>query len=98
MVFKPIKCILRPTVLFTNKVKWAFSATLVYIALFFYDVNITILPLDRPISAEFTKGFSMKELYLFKITIIILKNYSTNTRSVSTNDQMNSKTNHLINN
>ena len=26
----------------------------------FYDVNLTISPLDRPITAEFTKGFSMK--------------------------------------
>ena len=23
----------------------------------FYDVNLTIWPLDRPITAEFTKGF-----------------------------------------
>ena len=26
----------------------------------FDDVNLTISPLDRPIPAEFTKGFSMK--------------------------------------
>ena len=26
----------------------------------FYDVNLTISPLDRSITAEFAKGFSMK--------------------------------------
>ena len=39
----------------------------------FYDVNLTILPLDRPITAEFI-----------------------NNSFVSTNDQLNSKPNHLI--
>ena len=43
----------------------------------FYDVNLTILPLDRPITAEFTKGFSMKMsliniLCLQTIQIIIM--------------------------
>ena len=27
------------------------------VTLYFYDVNITISPLDRPITAKFTKGF-----------------------------------------
>ena len=47
---------LRPTALFTNKAKQAFLITFCYIVLF-YDVNLTISPLDRPIKAEFTKGF-----------------------------------------
>ena len=38
------KCILKPTALFTNKAKRAMC----YIV-FFYDVNLTISPLDRPI-------------------------------------------------
>ena len=33
---------------------------LLHCILLFYDVNLTISPLDRPITAEFTKGFSMK--------------------------------------
>ena len=53
MIWRPIKCILRATALFTNKAKWAFFITLYC----FYDVNMTISPLDRPITAEFTKGF-----------------------------------------
>ena len=39
--------------------------------------------MDRPITAAYN---------------IFFTNYSTNNRSVSTNDQLNSKTNHLINN
>ena len=44
--------------LFTNKAKQAFLITLCYTELF-YDVNLIdlISPLDRPITAEFTKGF-----------------------------------------
>ena len=48
----PIKYTLRPTALFTNKARWAFFITLCYIV--FYDVNLTISPLDRPRPAEFT--------------------------------------------
>ena len=36
-----------------------FVNRLCYIVLFFYDVSLTISPLDRPITAEFTKGVSM---------------------------------------
>ena len=28
----------------------------------FYEVNITIWPLDRPVTAEFTKGFSHEDV------------------------------------
>ena len=41
-----------------------------------YDVNLTISSLDRPITAVFTKGFSMKNilcLLTIQITIIILQ-------------------------
>ena len=41
---------LKLTALFINKAKWAFLVTLCYIV-FFYDVNLTISPLDRPITA-----------------------------------------------
>ena len=34
----------------------------------FYDVNLTTLPLDRPIKTEFTNGFSMK-MSLIKIFV-----------------------------
>ena len=51
-----MKYILSHTALFTNKAKWAFVTTLYYNVLFFY---LTIPTLDRPIIAEFTKGFSM---------------------------------------
>ena len=54
------KCILRPTALFLNKAKQAFFITLCYIVLFFNHVSLTISPLDRPITPEFTKGPSMK--------------------------------------
>ena len=68
-----------------------------------YDVNLTISSLDWPITAEFTKGPSMKtSLYQHPLFVNNtnnnhdLTNYSKNNRSVSTNDQLNSKTNHLI--
>ena len=51
-----ISGILRPTVFFPNKTKWAFLVNVCYIVL----SHITILTLDRPIIAEFKKGFSMK--------------------------------------
>ena len=62
---KPIKCISRPPTLFTNKAKQAFfkqskTGLFHYIVLHcigFYDVNLTISPLDRPIPEEFTRGF-----------------------------------------
>ena len=70
----------------------------------FDDVNLTISPLDRPITAEFTE-FSMKTslinilcLHKFQITIIIFTNNLTNNRYVSTNDPLNSRTNHFIDN
>ena len=44
--WKPIKCILRPTALFTNKAKRAFLITFCY-AVLFYDVNFTISPLEK---------------------------------------------------
>ena len=46
-----------PTALFTNKAKRAFLITLCYVELVFNDKNLTISPLDRPIPAEFAKGF-----------------------------------------
>ena len=57
--WKLIKCILRPIAKFTNKAKQAFFITLCYISLFFMTY-LTISPLDRPLTAGFTKGFSMK--------------------------------------
>ena len=48
---------------FVSKAKWAFLITLCYNVLF-YDVNLTISPLDRAIIAKFTKGFSMKTLLI----------------------------------
>ena len=51
---------LRSTALFTNKAKGAFFITMCYIVLFFYNANLTISPLDRPITAKFTKMCSMK--------------------------------------
>ena len=46
----------------------------------FYDVNLTISPLDRSITSEFTKGISMKTslinilcLQTIQITIIFYK-------------------------
>ena len=52
-------CILRPTALFKNKAKWAFIVSFVTVYCF-HDVNHTISRLGRPITAEFTKGFSIK--------------------------------------
>ena len=34
MAWEPIKCILRPTALFTNKGKWAYLVTVCYTVLF----------------------------------------------------------------
>ena len=53
-----IKRILKPTALFKNKAKWAFLLHCVTFC--FYDINLTISPLDRLITVEFRKGFSMK--------------------------------------
>ena len=87
-----------------KKAKQAFLNTLIYIVLFFYDVNLTISLLDRPITAEINKGvFDEYVNYQHSLFVNNLKNnhyvtnYSTNNRSVSTNDQLNNKTNHLIN-
>ena len=71
----------------------------------FYDINLTISPLYRPVTAQFTKGFSTKTsliniLCLLTIQIlvtIIFTNYSQ-TIDMSTNEQLNSKTNHSFNN
>ena len=69
----------------------------------FNDINLRISPLDRPITAEYTKGFPMK-MSLINMDANnsnnndFFTNYSTNNRFVYTNDQLNSKTNHLINN
>ena len=104
MVYKPIKYILRPTALFTNKAKWAFLITLCYIGLF-CDINLTIWPLDRPITAEFTKVYFHEDV-TYQHPLFVnnsnnnhyFTNYSNNNRSVSTNDQINIKPNHLIKN
>ena len=72
--------------------------------MFFYDVNLTISPFDRPITAEFTKGFHEDVTYQHPLFVNnsnnnhYFTNYSTNNRIVSTNDQMHRKTKHLINN
>ena len=93
---------LRPTGLFANKAKRAFLITFCY-TVWFYYINLTISPLDRPITAEFTKGFSMKT-YQHPLFVNnsnnnhYFTNYSINNRYVSTNNQLNSETNHLINN
>ena len=76
---KPIKCgILRPTALFTNKAKQAFFINCV-IMYCFYDVKLTTSPLDRPITAEFTKGFSC---YHVTLNILCLCNDSNNNHYV----------------
>ena len=41
-----------------------FNYIVLYCIVFFYDVNLTISPLDRPITVEFTKGFSIKTLLI----------------------------------
>ena len=72
----------------------------------FYDVNLTISPLDRPITAVFTKWFPMKTSLINILKLFVnnsnnthyFTNYSTNNRSLSTNDQLNSTITHLINN
>ena len=71
----------------------------------FYDVNPTVTPLDRSIIVEFTKGIFHEDVTCQHPLFVnnsnnkhYFTNYSTNNRSVSTNDQLNSKTNHLINN
>ena len=67
----------------------------------FNDINLRISPLDRPRTAEYTKGFPMK-MSLINMDVNnsnnndFFTNYSTNNRFVYTNDQLNSKTNHLI--
>ena len=72
--------------------------------MFFYDVNLTISPFDRPITVEFTKGFHEDVTYQHPLFVNnsnnnhYFTNYSTNNRIVSTNDQMHRKTKHLINN
>ena len=107
------KCICLPSALFTklNGPYICFNNIVLH-CIVFHDVNLSISPRDRPMLAEFTKGFSIKtspiNILCYMITIIILQivnnsnnnhnitNYATNNRSVSTNDQLNSKTNHLI--
>ena len=45
-----------------KQAKWAFLITFcynVFVYNWFYDINLTISPLDKPITAEFTKGFYM---------------------------------------
>ena len=96
--WKPSKCILKPTALLTNKAEQEFFITLCYIVLF-CDINFTVLPLDRPITAEYSKGFSMKTS-LYQHTLFVnnsnnnhyFTNHSTNNTSVFTSDQLNSKT------
>ena len=63
----------------------------------FYDVNLTISPLDRPITAEFTKGVFHDDISCQHSLFInnsknnhYFTNYSTYNRSVSTNDHWNS--------
>ena len=51
------------TICFVYKQKRAFFITLCY-TLLFYDINLTISPLDSPITLEFTKGFSMKTSFV----------------------------------
>ena len=82
MVWKPIKCILRHTALFRFKAKRAFLITLCYILMFFYDVNLTISPFDRPITAEFTKGFHEDVTYQHPLFVNNSNNnhYFTNVR------------------
>ena len=70
-----IKCILRPTSLFTSKATGLFNYTVLN-CIDIYDVNLTISPLYRPITAEFTKGFSVTyqhPLQTIQIRIIILQ-------------------------
>ena len=78
-VWKTIKCILRPTALSQTKLNGSFLLHCVILHCF-YDVNITISPLDWPITEGFTKGFSMKtslinilSLKTIQTTIIILQ-------------------------
>ena len=101
MVWKPIKCILRLTTLFTNKINGSFQLDCVTLYCF-YDAHLTILPLNRLITTEFTKGV-FHENVNFQHALFVNNNHyitysSTNSRCESTNDQLNSKTNHLINN
>ena len=37
----------------------------------FYDINLTILPLNRPITAEFTEGFSTKMSLTFQHPLFV---------------------------
>ena len=74
----------------------------------FYDVNLTISPLDRLITSYNSKIYKgvfhddvtcQHPLFVNNSNINhYFTNYLTNNRSVSTNDQLNSKPNHLINN
>ena len=97
-----IKCILRPTSLFTSKATGLFNYTVLN-CIDIYDVNLTISPLYRPITAEFTnRGFSVTYQHYLFINISnknhYFTNYSTNNRPVSTNDHLKIKTSHLFNN
>ena len=69
------------------------------------NVNLTISLLDRPIVAEFTNGVFHEDVtYQHPLSVNnsnnnhYFPNYPTNNRSVSPNHQLNSKTNHFINN
>ena len=84
MVWKPIKCILRPPALFT-KLNGPF---LLYC--------VTLYCFERGFHEDVTYQHPLfvnnsNDKYYFT-------NYSTKNRSVSTNDQLNRKTNHIINN
>ena len=60
--------------------------------------------MDRPIIAKFTHGFFHEVTYQHPLFVNnsnnnhYFKNHLTNNRALSTNDQLNRKTNHLINN
>ena len=52
-----MKCILRPAALFANKAKQSLFYYIVLHCIVFYDVNLTISPLDWPITAGFQQVF-----------------------------------------
>ena len=58
MVWRPVKCILRPNALFTNKAKGAFLITLCYILLFFMTCTSQFRHWIG--TAVFTKGISIR--------------------------------------
>ena len=66
----------------------------------YYDLNLTISQLDRPITAVFTKGFFHDDV-IYPHPLFVnnsnnyhyFTNYSKTNISVSTNEQLNSKPN-----